>query len=298
MSRNWVFTCFSESCIKLFDEKLYNNEWLTEVDYIRYIIIGKEVCPSTNKVHLQGYAEFYKPIKMKRFQTLFPGAHCEKRAKNAKREDNRKYCSKDGNYIELGNWEAGGQGTRNDLKNIMKKIKDNTPLLEIFEEDPETISRNLRFVNQYKAMVEKEQTKEFRNVEVIVHVGDAGSGKTKAAFEADPNIFTVNTEDSFPFDGYDGEETILIDDFYGGMKYHQLLRVLDGYQYRCNIKGGHRYAKWKKIFITSNDQPENWYSKGMTPALKRRITKIVQFPSDHKTQHSMSESILHWLSEH
>jgi hypothetical protein len=184
---------------------------------------------------------------------------------------------KDGVFIEHGDWAAGGQGTRNDLRAVMKLIDNNTSTLHTMIAEPDTYSKHIKFVEKYRAAVEHQDTKTFRNVEVEVLCGPPGCGKTRAAHERFPDIFTVNCEDAFPFDGYDGERQILIDDFDGNMKYHQLLRVLDGHQYRCNVKGGHRYAKWTHIIITSNYKPEFWYRQGMTGALQRRLKSVTDY---------------------
>lgn len=268
MSRSYCFTLNNYTLEEL--GKLYNDS-----PKYRYIIIGAEKGEITETKHLQGYLELYKSQRISWFKEgSLSRAHFEKR--QGPREIARDYCKKEGDYAEFGNWCAGGQGARTDLQKVMKAIKENTPIKQIMEDEPATVSRNLRFVEKYQQLVEKEQTKDFRKVDVEVLYGDAGVGKTRKAHEYDHDVFTVDSEASFPFDGYDGEKTILIDDFYGGIKYSQLLRILDGHQFRVNVKGGHRYARWTKIFITSNTEPDQWYKFGLTPALKRRITTVTR----------------------
>jgi hypothetical protein len=67
---------------------------------------------------------------------------------------------------------------------------------------------------------------------------------------------------------------LLIDDFYGWIKYGFLLKVLDIYPLRLAVKGSHAYACWETVYITSNKAPETWYAGGMTAALRRRIHSI------------------------
>lgn len=265
-SRSWVFTI--------------NNYTLAELEKLefgtpcRYMIFGLEE-GAQKTPHIQGYIEFDAPKRLSGVAKLLPRAHLEPR--RGTRDEARQYCQKDDEWIEVGKWEAGGQGARTDLQGVMQMVKERKKILEIIEEAPITVANNLRFVDRYRELVEKEQTKDFRQVEVHAYVGDAGSGKTRKAHEDDPDIFTVNAGESFPFEGYDGEEAILIDDFYGDIKYHEILRILDGHQYRVNVKGGHRYARWNKVIITSNKVPEQWYQFGMTPALKRRISSVTMF---------------------
>lgn len=290
-SRSWCFTI--------------NNYTLEEIDNLefgiakkyRYMICGFEKGEKKGTPHIQGYVEFHAAKRKAGVKKLISKrAHVEA-SKMKNRVNARDYCTKgeqtkaewddlhqqgpnyrkNPEWVEFGDWEAGGQGTRNDLRGIMEMIKEKKKMIEIMEEAPEAMAQNLRFADRYKELVEKEETREFRKVSVEAYVGDAGTGKTRKAHEENPGIYTVNPDETFPFDGYDGEETILIDDFYGGLKYHYLLRILDGHQLRVNIKGGHRYARWTKVIITSNKKPADWYAAGLTPALARRITNVTTF---------------------
>lgn len=82
------------------------------------------------------------------------------------------------------------------------------------------------------------------------------------------------------FDGYEGEPRLVIDDFYGWIKYGMLLRILDGHQFRGEVKGGHIYGHWTTVIITSNKRPDEWYKDGLTPALARRINEVWEFKND------------------
>ena len=54
----------------------------------------------------------------------------------------------------------------------------------------------------------------------------------------DPNLYNVPEPNngSLWFDGYRGQKTILLDDFYGWIKYHTLLQITDGYPYQAPTK--------------------------------------------------------------
>jgi len=72
---------------------------------------------------------------------------------------------------------------------------------------------------------------------------------------------------------YSGESALILDDYNGYLQYTELLRVLDRYAYQVQIKGGFVWAQWNTVIITSNTDPKEWYTRGMTPALFRRLTK-------------------------
>lgn len=66
---------------------------------------------------------------------------------------------------------------------------------------------------------------------------------------------------------------MIIDDFYGWIKYSTLLRLLDRYPMRVEYKGGQANFLAKTIIFTSNRHPSEWY-KMDNSALMRRITEI------------------------
>lgn len=269
-SRSYCFTINNPSV----DEQLLIEETIPN-ETIRYIIYGLETGESGTP-HLQGYMELNKPIRLAGLKKIEPFSRAHLETRRGTREQAREYCMKDNEWIELGQWDIGGQGCRTDLKGICKLIAKEVPLIDIMEANPTVVSRNLRFIEKYISLEEKKRTKEFRHVETEVLIGDAGIGKTKSVWDREPDVFTVNPEDTFPFDGYDGESAILIDDFEGQLKYKHLLKILDGYQLRVNVKGGHRYARWTKVYITTNEEPEGWYQRGLTPALARRLTTVTR----------------------
>jgi len=149
-------------------------------------------------------------------------------------------------------------------------------MLNIIEESPELYGRYRNTIKDYKFEVLKNQTKSFRQVHVEVHWGEAGTGKTRHCVENYPNAYKLDFDNGQVWwDGYEGETTIILNDFYGGLPYNKLLDLLDGYQMRLPIKGGFTYANWNKVLITSNKPPEQWYGNlfqgEISPALKRRI---------------------------
>ena len=81
------------------------------------------------------------------------------------------------------------------------------------------------------------------------------------------------------WDGYEGEKTILIDEYDSQVSLPRLLNILDGYQLRLPIKGGFTYARWTKVIITSNIDPREWHPNAKPfhrEALMRRLTKVIE----------------------
>lgn len=268
-ARSWCFTLNNYT-----EEEVFAvADWADKAD-TRYIIFGFETGAKNGTEHIQGYIELKKPMRLSAMRTTYSQrAHWE--ARKGSREQARDYCKKEGVWEEYGCWEAGGQGARNDLKTVMDKMKAGASLEDVAYEEPAIVARNLRFFEKVEQWEEAKQTTAWRTVDVEVLYGDAGVGKTRKAVESSESYpFFVNCGEQFPFQGYNGQKTIVLDDFYGQIKYHEILRILDGHQYRVNVKGGHRYARWEKVWITSNKAPHEWYGIGLTPALKRRLNTV------------------------
>jgi len=273
MAKHWCFTINN-----------YTDDDIAALDVLPciYMIIGFEIGDEETP-HLQGYVEFEKNVRFNRCKTLLGGrAHIESR--KGSREQARDYCKKDGDFVEFGEWIPPQQGKRNDLEDLMAVIRVEKDTLVQMEAMPKTYSKHIKMVDRYRAEIEKRSTRDFRKVECHIFWGAAGSGKSRRVRELTNNtVFRVNTANrDFMFNGYDGEESILFDDFYGEVRYSDLLDIMDGYQQQVNVKYGHRYAQWTTVYFTSNKHPDSWYqnlfARGITdsPALLRRITSITE----------------------
>lgn len=258
--RHWCATFFTEP--KRINEK-----------NLRYIIVGKEICPNSNRDHWQCYLEFRDPVSMKYIKNLFDDKtiHLEKR--NGTREQARDYCKKENNYKEFGVW-ATGQGFRTDLADITTEIVNGKRINEIMIENPTIYCKYRNGLKDIQATIDKKNSKEFRKVEVEVISGPTGCGKTRKAMEN--ASYKIEGSQLDWWDGYDMDETIVIDEYSNDIKITRLLNFLDGYQLRLPIKGGFTYAGYTKVYITTNLRKEELHptaKKAHLDALFRRITK-------------------------
>jgi len=115
--------------------------------------------------------------------------------------------------------------------------------------------------------------------ECFVYWGKTGTGKSRRAWdEASLEAYCKDPRTKF-WDGYTNEEHVVIDEFRGGIDISHLLRWLDRYPVRVEIKGSSRPLLAKKIWITSNIQPRDWYPLvdfETLDALMRRL-QVVEF---------------------
>lgn len=269
-TRFWMFTSF------ITEGDLWDSNTMS------YLIYQLEKCPRTHRLHIQGYVEFKQKISLSTARLYLPhGAHLEQRKGTQKEAID--YCSKEETKVE-GPLEFGtmseGQGTRNDINNAIQAIKDGGSIQDLIENYPVTFCKYIKGLLYIKNMYEL-KNKTWRDIYVAVYWGDAGTGKTKSVYEKETynNVYKLNAStQSIWFDGYDGEDVLLIDDFNGWIPFKFMLNILDGYPLNLPIKGGQAFAKWTKVYITSNSHWLEWY-ENIEPkdqvALKRRI-KITQ----------------------
>jgi len=264
-SRNFCFTDF-----KMRD---WNQVYSSHKDIIRYLVVGKETCPKTKRVHNQGWIQMvnskdFVPMK----HLLGKETHFE--MCRGSEYANDKYCRKKADYKQYGTFQS--QGQRSDLEDIRLMVQRNEPMLNIADTHFGSFLRYHRGIAAYKQLVDKDQTQDFRNVEVIVHAGTTGTDKTRLAMESAG--FRIQGDQLQWWDGYDGESTICLDEYANQVNITTLLGILDGYQLRLAVKGGFTYARWTKVFITTNLSALHEQAKDEhREALERRITKWKHF---------------------
>lgn len=253
----------------------------------RYAVLGEEICPDTGTPHLQCYIEFKKQQRHTAIQKWVKcKVHCEPRRGNNTQA--RQYCfgevkGKPKNDVvhELGEWREGAtQGAREDLIAIYELAKSDVPMTEVADSDPYTYMKFDRAVGRVRHLHGKPAIRV--GMKIIFHIGPTRAGKTRAVYEAHPDVYALPIGNGLWFDGYDGEKVALIDDFSGQMPVTSLLRVLDIYPIQTQCKGAHIWFKPMTIYITSNIEIDEWYNwerrLPQLAALKARITKTVRFP--------------------
>lgn len=146
-----------------------------------------------------------------------------------------------------------------------------------------TAVRHVRGLREAALAIQQPQYRHDQLVEVFY--GEPGTGKTERAYAFDPGLYSVEAPNSdggaLWFDGYDGQSTLLLDDFEGGMNPRFLLRLLDRYPLSVQVKGASVALKTNRIILTSNIPPDRWYAPGdrgvgvsFDAALMRRIHRI------------------------
>jgi len=116
--------------------------------------------------------------------------------------------------------------------------------------------------------------------EVYVFWGRTGTGKSKRAWEEASLSAYPKSPTSIWWCGYQGHENVVIDEFRGQINISHVLRWLDRYPVIVEVKGSSVVLQAKRIWITSNISPDDWYpdlDEETRLALRRRFKNVIHF---------------------
>jgi len=261
-SKFWVFTLNNPT--ELLD--------FSETTAVKYAVYQEEV-GDAGTPHYQGYVELASTRQLSFMKKLIPGAHFQMRAGTAQQA--RDYCMKQDTRVsgpyEHGVWVEPAQGKRTDLLALKGALM--TPganLRKVAEDHFPTWVKYYRGVDKFIDL--GRSTERPASIEVEFHLGSTGLGKTHYAVTQNPGAYLKPAGEWF--DGYEAQDVIILDEFKGWLPFHQLLRLLDKYPMQIPVKGGFRPLVARKVVITSNYLPTDWYSNQRLhwDALWRRMT--------------------------
>lgn len=237
---------------------------------LTYLVIGRETALSGTQ-HLQCYVEFVSRKRLPSVRRLL-GITGHYEIRRGSSSEASIYCKKDGDYREHGRLSTPAPGSRTDLEAIRQLIAGGATDLDIANR---YFSRWIVYRRAFTAYRLLCFPPIFRpGLRVVVLWGLTGTGKSRLAYHAYPDLFTVPDAGLRWFDGYVNQSTCLLDDFRKCESNSFLLRVLDIYALQVPVKNG--FCAWNptKIIITSNFRPPFGIEKEAAQILRRIATTI------------------------
>jgi len=262
MSKNWCFTVNNYSDA---DEVLFKELACA------YMVYGREVGESGTP-HLQGFVSLNSNSRLSGVKKIHAGAHWE--IAKGSSEQNRVYCTKQGDYIETGicpsNKRKGeAEIERWDLARAAAKEGR-------FDDIPSDIYirqyGNLKKIHAESQVAPSVLSGELTNQWLY---GPPGSGKSTRALEENPGAFLKGINKWW--DGYANQDVVIVEDM---DPYHKSLalefKLWGQHQpFPAEIKGGSLCIRPKKIVVTSNYSiDEVWEDPTTREAMHRRYTEV------------------------
>jgi len=276
----WVFTTNNPV-----EEDVPPNVW-PDVEYA----VWQHERGENGTEHLQGYVVFVGKKRLKWIkENCCARSHWEPR--NGTHEQAKAYCTKEESRIAgegHGPWTYGSdasvptkKGERTDLKRVFDLMSAGTSANDIML-NPDLFPVWARYYRAFEKFSMAKEPKRSWITFTKVYWGVSGCGKSRRAhYEAslkedgtvgEPYYVLRKPQGKAVYwDGYNGEKHIVIDEFYGWIPRNQMLVICDRYPTIVDYKGGARNFLATKIWITSNEPPEQWWSRVGLGAMTRRL---------------------------
>ncbi len=223
----------------------------------KYFVMGKEV-GEQGTPHLQCYGELFNQKTGAGLSKMLPKKCANIEARFATAVQASMYCKKDNKFTEFG--KLSSQGKRKDLEEVAAEIAGGRSVRSIGLENPMLIHQYGRTLNQLE---EWQLENKFRTemTKGIWYWGKTGVGKSHEAFKGyDPENTYKVPDDNGWWDGYRGQETVILNEFRGDIAYNVLLEMVDKWPMHVKRRG-RAPAPFlaKKVVITSSLPPWEVY---------------------------------------
>lgn len=244
----------------------------------RYLGFGKEQAPSTGTPHLQGFLYFDNGRSVESIRRLLPGV--DVRVGRGSIDQIIAYCSKDGDYTELGvrplDDAAKGSGERARWTTAL----ENARVGDFENIDPQIFVSHYGSIRRIHA-----ETRPFPSAnDRLINFwcwGDTGVGKSRGVRERYPDIYPKPLNKWW--DCYNGQREYLLDDvdpghgpWLGGL----LKQWTDHYPFIAEIKGRSEPIRPTVCCVTSQFEIEEVFTDNRNlEALTRRF-KSIHLPAE------------------
>ncbi len=256
--RNFCFTLNNPNdAEKIFWTDLASSEVKRTQCKVQYVVFQTEREAQT---HLQGYVELTVQMRKSVIKRTF-GRRMHIEPRHGTQAQAAQYCQKQDTQIpgicgEGGEMKKSG---KDKLSYVAPLVRDNAYNLQELETDyPATF---IKFGPKITAYWLNRKGKRNKAPEVIIFYGVTGTGKSSLANKTWPNAYVVPwpRKGGWWWPHYQGQETIILDEFAHQIKYHEMEKLLDRYKYDCQAKGVNYNMISTRIVITTNIDPTRWY---------------------------------------
>lgn len=229
---------------------------LNEIDerYVKYAIFAQEV-GEKGTPHIQGFIHFKNAKTLTATKKFLGSEKWHLEASQGTDFENREYCTKEDAWFEIGEVpnEHGPVDAWEDILNMVEGGFNNRQIVRKY---PGIAIRCMSAIEKYRTEFEWAEMRCWRDVEVEYIAGPTGCGKSRAVlYNEDGSVNTDvyrATNAKNPFDKYDGESTIVFEEFRSQYTCRDMLNWIDGHPLLLPARYADRMAKFTRVVILSN----------------------------------------------
>lgn len=245
-------------------------------------IFAHEIGEETGTPHIQGYVQFVNARTLTAVKKIVGNrAHLE--VSRGTPFEAYSYCEKEDREDAIIYGEKPAEVELSDWERILIAVENGESDLDIIRKWPGIAMRCQTAIAKYRAIYQASVVA-WRDVEVEYVWGPTGTGKSRSVlYDAEgqyrQDVYRA-TNAKNPFDMYDGEATIVFEEFRSQYTCRDMLNWIDGHPVMLPARYADRMACFTKVYILSNwdfarqyesvreSSPETWQ------AWRRRINKI------------------------
>ncbi len=284
--RFWMFTDNGKKGSE--GKELKSQPWTTLPDGVKYLTWQLERAPTSGHLHLQGYIELSSAQYSRWLHNHISATGCffvrEGTQAQACTYANKSKSRQKGPFW-LGVKAEGTKGARTDLESFRDAIATGATLKDLTLSHLPQLARYGRLYDRLKALY-RPRRRRGDGPDIALLIGLPGTGKTLSVYEAwedDDQFYDMPSVGASQLwvDGYDSHCLVLMDEFTGAssrMDLDVLLKLIDSYPRRLQVKGSFTHFYPKRLAITSNVHPLKWYDwnnrHAQYFALRRRIKSV------------------------
>lgn len=195
-----------------------------------------------------------------------------------------------------------GQGRRSDINDLADLIHSGGTIDDVVTFHPTAMLRMPGGIQRSIQIARDASAPTSRKLDVYVIFGPTGTGKSHGVISTVRDLYVVDStmigSNGIWWDGYTGQNNVLLDEYNNWLTSDSLLRHLDVYTMRVQTKGSSIKVWYENLYITSNIPPWLWKSKGASfpvkhrGALLRRIKTIAEMLPTVTILHKRNGKIL------
>jgi len=285
--RDWIFRLSNPT----HDETDY---WMDILNVghekVMYVSMQSEVGEETGTFHFQGYMELKGRARMSNMKNTFgQRVHWEKRRGTQRQAD--EYTKKEDTYVThfaygpavvrgiRGQWGKLKRGGSDRFELAVDHLKGGGTLQKLKEDFPVQYCMHKEKLADYSIELKGQR---HWPMQIEIFVGETGTGKSATAWRENPLAYACPWPigPHWWMGGYQGQDTIILDDFDGQISLEKMMVLFDRHPWPdCEAKCRQFNFVSKKVVITTNREPRDWFPKHKKDeihmrAMRRRIREF------------------------